>query len=104
MNLLNQTNIAQLIWLVRRAAFVVSVDSGPAHLAAALGRPMVAIHSWSDPRRVGPSRPDAWIWKNGRLVQARDLAAMERSFFEPKPLSLRPGDVAAIAALATTSL
>ena len=103
LNLLNQTSIAQLIWLVRRATFVVSVDSGPAHLAAALRRPMVAIHSWSDPRRVGPYCQEAWVWKNGCLVQVRDLAKMKPDFFEPRPLALRAEDIAAIAALATTS-
>ena len=100
LNLLNQTSIAELIWLIRRAAFVISVDSGPAHLAAALKRPMVSIHSWSDPRRVGPCRPDAWVWKNGRLAQMRDLAVMGQDFFEPRSLYLRAEDVAAIAALA----
>ncbi len=102
LNLLGRTSIHELIWLTRRASFVVSVDSGPAHLAAALGRPMVSIHAWSDPRRVGPYRQDAWVWKNGRLVQVRDLPGMEPSFFEPKPLDLRAEDVAAIAALATS--
>lgn len=102
LNLLNQTSLAQLIWLIRRAAFVVSVDSGPAHLAAALGRPMAAIHSWSDPRKVGPYRPDAWVWKNGVLTQVRDLASMDTGFFEPHPLRLRGGDLEAIAALATS--
>ena len=102
LDLLNKTTVAQLIWLVRRASFVVSVDSGPAHLAAALGRPMVAIHAWSDPRRVGPYREDAWVWKNGRLVQVRELAAMDYGFFEPQPLDLRTEDVAAMAALATS--
>ncbi len=101
-DLLHKTSIAQLIWLTRRASFVISVDSGPAHLAAALGRPMVAIHSWSDPRRVGPYREDAWVWKNGRLVQVRDLATMSQDFFKPRPLDLRAEDVAAIATLATS--
>ena len=100
LNLFNRTNIAQLIWLIRRASFVVSVDSGPSHLASALGRPMVSVHSWSDPRRVGPYRQDAWVWKNGRLVQVHDLPSMDPDFFEPRPLDLRAEDVAAIAALA----
>ncbi|MEZ5300700.1 MAG: glycosyltransferase family 9 protein [Verrucomicrobiales bacterium] len=34
-DLLNQTSLAQLIWLARRAAFTISVDSGPLHIAAA---------------------------------------------------------------------
>ena len=35
-NLLNHTTILQLIWLVRRARFTISVDSGPMHIAAAI--------------------------------------------------------------------
>jgi heptosyltransferase I len=63
--LLNRTNLAELIWLLRQADFVISVDSGPAHLAAAVSRKTLSIHFWSDPRKVGPYRPDALIWYNG---------------------------------------
>lgn len=66
-DLLGQTTLPQLCWLIRRAEFVVSVDSGPAHIAAALARRMLAIHTWSDPRQVGPCRADAWVWKDGRV-------------------------------------
>jgi heptosyltransferase-1 len=102
-NLLNQTTVAQLIWLLRRAAFVISVDSGPMHLAAALGRPLVAIHTWSDPLRVGPYRPDAWVWKSGRLLQAGALAAGGKASNGPaakNPLSAP--EINAICALATS--
>ena len=73
MNLLNHTSILQLVWLLRRARFTISVDSGPMHIAAALSDRLVSIHTWSDPRRVGPYNPDAWVWKNGALTQVRDL-------------------------------
>lgn len=62
--LLNRTTIPELIWVLRRASYVVSVDSGPMHIAAALKKPLVAIHTWSDAREVGPYESDAWIWKN----------------------------------------
>lgn len=74
LNLLNMTTLRELIGLLRRAAFVITVDSGPMHLAAALGRPLVGIHTWTDPRKVGPYDPEAWVWKSGRLFQMRDLA------------------------------
>ena len=102
LDLLNQTTLHELIWLTRRASFVLSVDSGPAHLAAALGTPMVAIHSWSDPRKVGPHRADAWVWKNGKLTQVRHLPAMDAAFFEPKPLRLEDRGLETLAALATS--
>jgi len=66
-NLLNQTTIRQMIWLVGAAAFVVSVDSGPMHIAAAINPRMLSIHTWSDPRLVGPFSNDAWIWQGGEI-------------------------------------
>ena len=43
-----------LIDATRRAVAVVGVDSGPLHLAAALGKPGVAIFGPTDPDRNGP--------------------------------------------------
>jgi heptosyltransferase-1 len=43
-----------LIHATRRAAAVVGVDSGPLHLAAALGKSGVAIYGPTDPARNGP--------------------------------------------------
>jgi heptosyltransferase-1 len=40
--------------LLRRAALVVSGDTGPVHLAAAAGTPIVGIYGPTDPRRNGP--------------------------------------------------
>ena len=72
-DLLNATTLPQLTWLMRRAAWTVSVDSGPMHMAAALSGNVLGLHTWSDPRRVGPWRPDAFVWKAGRLCAVRDL-------------------------------
>ena len=72
-NLANQTTLLQLIWLIRSALFTISVDSGPMHIAAAISPRLVSIHTWSDPRRVGPYEPDAWIWRRGELIRASDL-------------------------------
>jgi heptosyltransferase I len=43
-----------LIHATRRATAVIGVDSGPLHLAAALGKPGVAIYGPTDPARHGP--------------------------------------------------
>lgn len=48
------SGIAGLIDATRRAAAVIGVDSGPLHLAAALGKPGVAIFGPTDPARNGP--------------------------------------------------
>ena len=72
-DLTNQTSLLQLIRLIRVASFVISVDSGPMHIAAAIAQNLLSIHTWTDPRRVGPYNPDAWIWKHGKLLRASEL-------------------------------
>lgn len=76
---MNQTDLLQLIWLLRGASFIISVDSGPMHIAAAITPDLLSIHTWTDPRRVGPYNPDAWIWKNQRIEQVRAIADEVRS-------------------------
>lgn len=44
----------QLIALMRRIALCVAGDTGPLHLACALGRPVVGIYGPTDPSRNGP--------------------------------------------------
>ena len=72
-NLLNHTSILQLIWLIRRARFTVSVDSGPMHIASAMSDRLISIHTWTDPRKVGPYNDKAWVWKEGLLQRAGEL-------------------------------
>jgi heptosyltransferase I len=92
-NLANQTTLLQLIWLIRAARFTISVDSGPMHIAAAVTSQLLSIHTWSDPRRVGPYNSGAWIWKNGQLLRAEDLANAGRL---KKGRAFTVGDVAAV--------
>lgn len=51
---LHLSTIHQMIGATRRARAVVAVDSGPLHIAAALGKPGVAIFGPTDPARNGP--------------------------------------------------
>lgn len=95
-SLLNQTSIAELIWLIRSAAFVISVDSGPMHIAAAVGTGLISIHTWSDPRLVGPFNEHAWIWQGGSL--RRQTLSPEQSLLPSQPLT--SADLAHIAELA----
>lgn len=52
-NLAGGTNIQQLIAMLAGARFVVSNDTGPAHIASALGLPMALIFGYTNPNRVG---------------------------------------------------
>jgi heptosyltransferase-1 len=51
---LHVSGLAGLVDATRRAAAVVGLDSGPLHLAAALGKPGVAIFGPTSPDRNGP--------------------------------------------------
>ena len=84
-DLLNKTSLTELLWLLRHAAFVVSVDSGPMHLAAAATDRLLAIHTWSDPCRVGPYRPGAHVWKARNFFPALDPASSKVPSVEPRP-------------------
>ncbi len=53
-NLAGQTDLFQLAELYRQCAVVITNDSGPMHIAAAVGTPVVAIFGASDPALTGP--------------------------------------------------
>ncbi len=57
-NLTGRTSLTQLAALLQRAKLLVSNDSGPVHLAAALGTRCVVLFGtsdpWTGPRRWGP--------------------------------------------------
>jgi lipopolysaccharide heptosyltransferase I len=46
--------LGPLMALLRRSRFIVSADTGPLHLAAALGAPVVGLFGPTDPARNGP--------------------------------------------------
>jgi heptosyltransferase-1 len=48
------TTMEQLIALTRRVSLCIAGDTGPLHLACALGRPVVGIYGPTDPSRNGP--------------------------------------------------
>jgi lipopolysaccharide heptosyltransferase I len=48
------TGVADLVGLLRAASLCVSADTGPLHLAAAVGTPVVGIFGPTDPERNGP--------------------------------------------------
>ncbi len=54
MNLAGSTDISALTALMAGAAVVISTDSGPMHLAAAVGTPVVALFGPTAPWRTGP--------------------------------------------------
>jgi lipopolysaccharide heptosyltransferase I len=53
-NVVGRTNLRELVALLERADLVVANDSGPMHIAAALGRPLVTMFGPTNPLRTGP--------------------------------------------------
>jgi heptosyltransferase-1 len=56
--------IGELIALTRRAKLFIGGDTGPLHLAAALGVPVVAIFGPTDPARNGPYGTRSTVLRN----------------------------------------
>jgi heptosyltransferase-1 len=50
----SDSTLERLIALTRRVCLVIAGDTGPLHLACALGKPVVGIYGPTDPRRNGP--------------------------------------------------
>jgi lipopolysaccharide heptosyltransferase I len=48
------TSLQELVALIERAAILLSGDTGPLHLAAAAGTPIVGVYGPTDPARNGP--------------------------------------------------
>jgi lipopolysaccharide heptosyltransferase II len=60
-NLAGETDLETLVGLLAEAALVVTNDSGPMHIAAALGTPTVGIFGSTDPEVTGPIGPRARV-------------------------------------------
>lgn len=63
-NLAGKTNLTQLTALLQWADLVISGDSGPMHMAVAVGAPLIAIHGPTNPSLGGPVSPDATILRS----------------------------------------
>jgi heptosyltransferase I len=91
-NLIGTTSLKQLLALLARATVVLCPDSGPAHMATAVGTPVVGLYATSNRHRTGPyfsqelvvdKYPEAVAREFGRPIEAlrwgqrvRDPAAM----------------------------
>ena len=62
-------NVTGLVALLRRTALLVGGDSGPVHVAAALGVPLVGLYGPTDPTRNGP-------WGGGPMRVLRDPSSL----------------------------
>ncbi len=61
--------LGPLLALLRRAKFVVSADTGPLHLASALGTRAIGLFGPTDPSRNGPFSPHDITVRNPRFCE-----------------------------------
>jgi len=93
-NLIGRTDLKQLLAVLERAVTVVSPDAGPAHLATAVGTPVIGLYACTNPDRARPylseaytvnRYPEAVQAKYGKMpselpwgIRVRDAGTMER--------------------------
>ena len=53
-NMVGKTNLEELVEVLARAQCTISCDTGPMHLARALGTELIALFGPSNPNRTGP--------------------------------------------------
>lgn len=56
LDLTGRVTLPEMVEWIRMCRFMVSNDTGPMHVAAALGKPVLGLFGPTDPRRTGPYR------------------------------------------------
>jgi len=75
-NLIGQTSLKQLLAILAEASVVICPDSGPAHMATAVGTPVIGLYATSNRWRTGP-------YLSQHLTVDRYPAAVEAEFGKP---------------------
>jgi heptosyltransferase-1 len=88
------TTIEELMGLLAHARCAVAADSGPLHLAAALGTQVIGLYGPTDPARNGPFAPGAVIVDKAR---PDEISYKRRSDFSAAMLRITVEDVLAAA-------
>ncbi len=55
-NLVGNTSIPELVAVLDMARLVIAPDTGPAHIANAVGTPVIGLYASTNPERAGPYR------------------------------------------------
>lgn len=60
-NLIGKTKIKELLAIIKDAVFMISPDSGPAHMATAMATPVIGLYATTNPERARPYSSSKWI-------------------------------------------
>ncbi len=81
--------LGELIAFTRRARLLIGGDTGPTHLAALLGVPVVALYGPTDPARTGPYSPASTVLRSADSI----TESSHRAEPESGLLSIKPEEV-----------
>jgi heptosyltransferase I len=78
------SGLRRLVSILDASALVISLDTGPLHMAVALNRPVISLLGFSNPLRTGPYRASRELivnaygemWNGARLATDRRLDRM----------------------------
>jgi heptosyltransferase I len=79
------TTIEELMGLLAGARCLIAADSGPLHLATALGTPVVGLYGPTDPARNGPYGANAVVVTE---AQSDEITYKRRSAYSPAMLRI----------------
>ncbi len=85
-----RTTIEELMGLLAHARCVVAADSGPLHLAAALGTRVIGLYGPTDPARNGPFVPGAVVLTHAR---PEEISYKRRTAYSPAMLRIGVAEV-----------
>ena len=82
LDLTGRTTLSEMIEWLRFADLVIANDTGPMHVAAALGRPLLAIYGPSNPLLTGPYGPKDQALQ---ALQVSCVPCLKRTCANPEP-------------------
>ena len=71
------TNLRELAWILQKAEAVIGGDTGPLHLADALGTKLVGLYGPTDPRRNGPYHQPQHVIDRFRSTKSMESISVE---------------------------
>jgi len=74
--------VRRVAWTLERCALAIAPDTGPLHLARALGTPVIGLYGHTNPWRVGPYGAYQDLWIDSYTPPG---AAPDPSTFDPPP-------------------
>lgn len=60
LNLIGLTNLKELLSIIKGAVFMISPDSGPAHMSTAMNTPVIGLYATTNPGRARPYLSANW--------------------------------------------